>query len=600
VPDSGRAVSSSTGWKPASTSGFQDAIWIKLSFSPVASISSIKVTISVPMNSNFNAFYLSRNGTILNPDPVLGRITDKPITVVSHTFSFQPTSLTSFATGIETTSGGSPLYSGRLVSIQVSGTGVNPFSAAAVQQQALDSAFTNLKNALQANPSADVTTQVSAYKTAIQNAFGVVFDKESSAPEDWSLVSLHFARLGMEATARAIEQWVDAQISQQSLCKTISRFDLFKRVFGTITLLNSAETRLNIGYVTGRTIKAFQRPIAIAGHKECVQLSGSDEIILAQVPNGTLCPAGTTFSREAYQRDANGVLIASGRQGVMTPNNLIHELGHLLDGLSGFGDKKIGSMENAIDNSALGGGAGLHGGYTRNGMGPSHLRVQFYEHAQVIEQSGRAGFNVLTGKTPTTPVPDQYLLFDLLDDELYALWQQPFYTNLYGGNARIDTYGINVTPTPVETAADAFLSWVRNAFEGGAGQAWLNFFASPQHNIGLFLRNAVIYNYPGGNVQFYKDRGVIPQAAIALGTVNPIAFQLRLTPDATADNVVGSSVADLPNPNVEIYGWLDIEPAPGQGYWLLVSDKDYRLVWVGALALQHDQAIVQAAPQTNI
>lgn len=416
----------------------------------------------------------------------------------------------------------------------------------------------------------------------------MTFDKESSAPEDWSLVSLHFARLGMEATARAIEQWVEAQISQQSLCKTINRFDLFKRAFGAITLLNSAETRLNIGYVSGQTIKAFQRPIPIAGYKECVQLVGEDEVILAQVPNGTNCPTGTTFSREAYQRDANGALVASGRQGVMTPNNLIHELVHLLDGLSGFGYKKIGSMLNAIDNPTLGGGAGLHGGYSRNGMGPAHLRVQFYEHATIVPGAGiTADFSVLPGKTPATPVREQYLLFDLLDDDRYALWQQEFYTNLYGGNARIDSFGINITPTSVETVADAFLSWVRNVLEGSEGQAWRSFFESPQNNIGMFLRNAIIYNYPGGMAQFYKDEGVIPQTSITPGTLIDDTANVRLTPVAgVTDNLLGIA-ANFLNPTLEIYGWTNINPSGSSPYWLLVADKGNRLVWVASGAIQH-------------
>jgi len=47
---------------------------------------------------------------------------------------------------------------------------------------------------------------------------------------------------------------------------------------------------------------------------------------------------------------------------------------------------------------------------------------------------------------------------------------------------------------------------VINGFEGTAGANWQTFYAD---NIGMFLRNAVIYNYPGGMVQFYKDQGVI-------------------------------------------------------------------------------------------
>lgn len=117
----------------------------------------------------------------------------------------------------------------------------------------------------------------------------------------------------------------------------------------------------------------------------------------------------------------------------------------------------------------------------------------------------------------------------------------------------------------------------------------------------MFLRNAVIYEYPGGMVQFYKDKGGIPQTSITIGTVGPVSFLLRLTPDSLADNVIGSSTSNLPGSNGQIFGWLNEQPAPNlplDSYWLLVADSANRLVWVASDAIIHSEAAGRATPET--
>lgn len=499
-----------------------------------------------------------------------------------------------------------PAWPGFLHTVEIQGTGENPFSTAVQPQQTLDDAFTLLRNTLQATPEADLTSQIDAYKTAIQNAFGVTFEVESGAPENWGAVSLHFARQGLEATARAFENWVTAELGQQGLCKTIDRFDLFKRIMGSMILRNVPETQIHIANATGHTIRAFQRPATIPDKLECVKEADDQnpEQILGlidETQDCETCPPGTDWCRQAYQRDGSGNLIPNGRQGIMTPNNLIHELGHALDGFAGFGSKVIGSIQNAIDNPSMGGGASLHNDYSRKGMGEEHLQTQYYEHAKIEMDSGNtAKFTVLSiapARIPSYPVPEQYLLFDLFDDTKYALWQLPMYADHYGSNTRIDTFGINTAIDPTETTADAFLSWVRTAFQPDTfGQNWQQFFST---NIGIFLRNAVIWQQ--GMIAYYQSVYLIPESPTDTGS-KANSRLLRLTPvePLNNDNIIGSSSALLPD-NVEIFSWNtpSVPISDGSPYWLLVGDVENRLVWVASNGINHNVGLVTSSPQID-
>ena len=108
-------------------------------------------------------------------------------------------------------------------------------------------------------------------------------------------------------------------------------------------------------------------------------------------------------------------------------------------------------------------------------------------------------------------------------------------------NACIDPFGINTEASPVETVADSFLSWVRSAFQSDSyGQNWIQFYAD---NIGMFLRNAVIYNYPGSMVQFYQDQPspLIPQTSLGIATRTASDYSLRLEPTELPASVIALS-----------------------------------------------------------
>jgi hypothetical protein len=475
----------------------------------------------------------------------------------------------------------------------VQGTGINPFNLdETTHEDALETAFTDLRDALQTNPVANVSVEIAAYQDAIQSAFGVTFDKEITSPqvaEDWGVVSLYFAHQGLEATAKAFETWVESQLANS--CIPVDRYALFRRVMGNMTFTNKIAPQINIAETGGHSISVFWRPIPIPGKTECVLVDPEDksETILAQIDNGQACPSGFTFSRQAYQRVNNQALISGDHQGVMTPNNLIHELGHAIDGFAGFGVKKIGSIQSAINDDDMGGGVPLHNDYERFGMGEAHLRVQYYEHAHIEEKTdGSVDFQVLSvtpARIPTYAVPQQYLLYNLLGEADYTLWRQAFYDNLYGENTRIDTFGINTARTDYETVADAFLSWVQGAFQQDSyGENWQEFFTT---YMGKFLRNAAIWQI--GVVAYYQSKDIIPTISITPATRTFGSFSVRLTP---AGDILGNSSTLLPAPgeNINIFGWTDVFPIENAPYWLLVPDNENRLVWVAPGAANHIQA----------
>jgi len=129
-----------------------------------------------------------------------------------------------------------------------------------------------------------------------------------------------------------------------------------------------------------------------------------------------------------------------------------------------------------------------------------------------------------------------------------------------------------------------FLNWVRNSFGDFSGenhaQQWRNFFSQ---NIGMFLRNAVIYTY--GMIPYY-------QISIINNGVRVSGFSVRLTPSAVNDdNRLGLTEGLLPS-NVSIYAWSDVSTSITVPYWLLVEDIKNRLVWVSAGGVTHDSVSV--------
>jgi len=401
-----------------------------------------------------------------------------------------------------------------------------------------------------------------------QSAFGVTFTQESGAqvwgePERGG-IALHFARLGLEAVADAFERWTTPEANQQ--CYRVDKFKLFRRVFGIFNITNVAT----------------ENPNAVA------------EVI---APNLVVYRNSATI------------------QWVMTPNNLAHELGHKLDGRAGFGIKKLGSLQATLDDTSKGGGNSLHISYSRQGMaeGRDYLRKRAHEQGKISDGGDTATYSPLVvegvSRLPISIdpeyaefVPGRYLFFDVAQNR-FSMWRSAVYTPWGGENARIDTLVINETADPTETAADAFLNWVRDGETNGYARnsfydatdetnaaLWRTFF---NNNIGMFLRNAVIYGI--GMVQFYQSTGLIPPSPIATSTNFATNYVLRLAPQELDATSFGSS-STLPT-TVAIYGWLDANGILGDGvstYWLLIANGLNLLLWIAAGGIAHDENQVKA------
>lgn len=400
----------------------------------------------------------------------------------------------------------------------------------------LENALSAIRGTLHTNPNADISSPVAVYKAAIESAFGVSFEVQGG--DNWVFISLHFARQGLEATAQAFKRWA---VTQGKNPLDVNAYALFRRVMNTpFKIINVGTVNLN----------------AVA------QVIAPDIIV--------------------YKRSET-------RQWTMTPNNVIHELGHKLDGRAGFGFKKLGSMEYSIETA----GAALHNNYSRAGMaeGRTYLRVRALEHSQITLSStvpDKAEYSVITEKQPipTDPdyaafVPYRYLFNDIASNQ-YSVWQSPVYTQWAGSNARIDTLVINETADKTETAADAFLNWVRDGerptFVDAPGETqaagWRNFFAT---NIGMFLRNAVIY---GLGMKTHFQPLIFPPSPQR--NINPGTFQVRLAPVVNESTNLGKAFDpndpdnDLNLFDTRTYGW-----ATSEGFnWFLIEDRNERLVWI--------------------
>jgi hypothetical protein len=446
---------------------------------------------------------------------------------------------------------------------------VEYFPAEDHTRRLLNARFHAIRTALHANPTANIDTLVNEYRADIEQAYGVSFvpGPDDTSPQRWGLLGVHFIRLAMDAVAAAFKNWVVDQIGNRPYA--VDRYDLFRRVFGHIDFTNTTNVAPTV---------AITEPPAIN-----VNFKDQD---------------GDTY------------------QWIMTPNNAIHELGHFFDGRAGFGLKRLGSLQHAIDDETReGGSTTLHINNSRFGMGYGigQLRNLPYIHTTIND----AGNGIAQIQTPSTPpladdpvynvlVPDQYLFYDVASDQL-AVWDLPLYTERYSlRRVWLDTLAQNATPIPEETAADGFLNWVRNSF-GNLGTEtnadnWSILFIQ---NIGMFLRNSIIYTK--GMATHLIDNGIIratqtPSRNVVQG---PEGWpNRRQIPDENnTDALIGAwnPTAVGARTNSRIYGWWE---GAGSSYrWLLVDDAatdGRRLVWIAQDGMAVESGdLVDAPPPTG-
>jgi hypothetical protein len=381
-----------------------------------------------------------------------------------------------------------------------------------LRQRGLDEAFVAIRAALHADSNANINAFVDTYKARVQAAYGVTFTADAGADE-WGLIGIHFARLGFQATAEAFLRWVQSQSLPPGLTYIPNSFALFRRVMGSLELRNKPTVT-----------------------QEYIALSSSGLIEVFRRNNQT----------QTYDVQA-----------IMTPNNLIHELGHSFSRFAGFGYQVLGSIENAIAQAGL--------PLTRDGMDALNLGQQlFYVDANIRDENGDnvAEFEKLDTSSPF--LPSDYLLFDLHGTN-FALWNRPEYTQRYQLAARVDTLLHNPEQTLVETAADAFLNWVSGSFHTNTqGTNWINFF---RDNMGLFLRNATIRQI--GMQNFCENVIYLP---LETRFFNLDRRKLRFAPIIEPETTIGNSIGS----QTRIYGWY----ADVDNNWFLVELNSRTLMWI--------------------
>jgi hypothetical protein len=485
-----------------------------------------------------------------------------------------------------------------------------PEIEAVIRQRWLDKTFQAVHTRLHSGRA--MGTLFDDYRRAIEAAYAVTF--ELQAPSDmtdlideeamqlvqtsygWGLAEVHFMRLALDAVATAFESWVKGQLDtpegRQRPVRWLSRFRIYRNIMGRMVFKHASIVADVFARSLGHHIRIYQRPETIVYYVYTVATeTGPKTVYVVKVgdtpPVGYKEGKGYEATLTKYEDGQFGVgrMVPANRQAVLTPNNVIHELGHSLSVYGGFGYKVAGSLESALLTAAM--------PWNRVGMGqpPYESDQSYYQHATVRPlKQDLAWFDVPDSEKTRPFVPSDYLNHDLFGN-IYSLWDGSYNPSIYKTSARIDLLVHNRTQDSTETTADAFLNWVRGTFDQtDEGDAWRTFFAT---NIGMVLRNAAFYQKShrneSGIIAFYKGRGVVGDFLIGDVAEEGI-YSLRVTAEKLDTNKIGSMSSFLgARGKVAIYGWHQpSDPIPdGQKtapYWLLVSTNPPETAEAGKLA----------------
>jgi hypothetical protein len=399
----------------------------------------------------------------------------------------------------------------------------------------------------------DYAGSLSRYQEAVGTAFAVTFEGQR-----WTLVSTHFVRLGVEKVTDALANWAATQ------GMPVEPFQFYRQVFGPMRFVSSRTP------VQGYYAK-----------------SNASVITVYSWPDGT--------------------------PRVMTPNNVIHELGHSFDRFSGH----VGLSVTAS-----------HGAATRDGMGypdPIHLldRDLFLSVGRWIydgetDTFGFARDNGVISEVDAKAlgVPDT-----CLGREFWGIdgWAAGLYKNDYSHLCLVDQLRQSFDIVDSEVIADAFLNWVvrheaqangKNAqgFDPASekGRQWIKFL---DEKMATFCRNVVLSHNADLRATFYQDKGVLPPSFELFDTKQPTleswmmarvinnTKNLRRTPRELGGNIYSSlsQLGFVKDETIHIYGQVpDAKISDRSKAWLLIGLPDGRWGWIASNAVQVNLASVPA------
>jgi len=414
---------------------------------------------------------------------------------------------------------------------------------------ALDEAFINVLNG---------DSNISEYQQSIYNAFQVSFsvtnglyNGEEKQGNDWTVLNVHFVRVGVEKTADAFGIWANEIAEFEN---DVDSFELYRNIMGEMTFVNHYEPKNNFAQSERRVITVFKRP-SIGTKQYYIWIDDGVEVVQpVEYADGTPSQLPDFFSDNITPFDTDIVRIeerddGNGRQAILTPNTVIHELAHSFNSFAGFGDANL-------DGKQLGGNinnpttidSDIHPN-TRLGMGYPDAANLLNSNLYWINEGEKDEFGNWIDGIPrlVDPFPTDY-------QNEQAIPGISFYNN------RVDILRQSKEETLNEITADAFLNWVLDLttenwklsdvdpeitnyqYQGfthdEAGMEWRDYM---NDYMAQWVRNAIYYTLPEQEqIQFYQD-SILQSDEINFIELDPIdGFRVRAYPPEPSVRITGT------------------------------------------------------------
>lgn len=329
-----------------------------------------------------------------------------------------------------------------------------------------------------------VEGDMGVYQDAIYDTLGIRF-----TGYEWSLLGIHFTRFGAQRIAQAFDVYGNIQEIP------ITGYEIYRQVFGDMNFEN-VSTESTIDKPDDNTNNALGR-----------------------------------YSRSNVVE----VFMRGDAPAILTPNLVIHELGHAFNAFAGLGyrlDRGSGNINEISGNEGI--------GTDRSGMGhprPDRL-LSFSLRGTVTNEEGESW----------------EAMFRLPDMDVLGSQSPPRYLTY------LDILRQSGSFLRTEETADAFLNWVWHTNTGGkagftpdeTGQTWINLM---DDNMVLWIRNAILHNMPiEDQMAIFVEYGYIPQNYGTVMTPSTVDGLIRSVPDSTSDETIITGIGVRPDETYVILG----------------------------------------------
>jgi hypothetical protein len=417
-----------------------------------------------------------------------------------------------------------------------------------------------------------------AYHGAIKDAFDATLADPPNQSGTWGILDSLFIAVALEDTADAFGIWSNEVANLDAITgRTVDSFDLYRRTMGEMTFRHEAAVKDYAALSSGSTIGINKQ------------------------------------TDDAYW--------------IMTPNNVIHELGHSFNSFAGLGQLDLDGLLDSgnINDMAL---MRFGSNISRTGMG--------YPAPEAMLGTD------LWGKASDAPdVREIYEFAAGYDRELSV---EDIGRMDAGGRfaSEIDPLQHSPEKTTNEYSADAFLNWVQDMVTGNynegaiwhnadessrfwlsandpdygqgmlgfrhdeAGNQWRGFM---NEHMGQWLRNAnlsqVLKDMPyTEQVQYFQSSGVLtPAGEVSTSSLNG-DYSLRTQPEVPQDRSANqldfgpSFIREIETDTLTILGVLDPNPLQPGDEWIQVYSSG-RTLWTNVGAFSTTDVLLQPNPEAG-